>query len=882
LALVLGGATVALADPPTSTSGTVNQKLGLDVGDPISANAGALHFTVPLLDLGGPLPLTYSLSYRMDQFASRTLKTDFQANVDIEIEMLSNRYLQLYLRNGESLIFRKPGNSWELDPPSVILYSLKETGADECNGYFYLQDPIGELIYIFAKTTATCPHPTSYRKLLAIMDRNGNRLDYTYNSVAFPLRPDQISDGLGRSLTFTYQAGTEKIAQVSDQCGRTVQINQPSGYVQSTTDAMGQTTIYHLVSNGGINREFPKGNIPYTITVETRNQDGIPGPRVTTQTDAYGNTTNLTYASTSTLVTETRPDGTKVEYRHAPNNDNNGPPSSVVDPTGATSDMGITALNQISSITDRMGDTTTMTYHAQTGKLASYTDAEGHTTTYTYTAENQTFTNPINSETVTFTFYNLTRVDYADGTFETFTYDTTHHNGNLLSRTDRAGKVWTYTYNNRGQVLTATNPLGGVTTYTYNADATIASRTDPETGTTTYQYDACKRLNRITHPDASFFQMAYDANDHLTSATDERGNTFNYTYDANGNLIRVTDPKGNMSQYNYDLMDRMTTYTDRKGKVSTITYDAMGRLASTTDPDNIALTYGYDARGWLNQTTLGSRTWQTGYDNEGVPASTTTPLGSATTYGTNKLGQTTGMTDALGNHVNIARDALQRITGITDPLGHTTAFTYNNWDGLSSVTMPVIGTATYQRNNMGQLTRIIDQNAQNWDFIYSNMGRVVRNSDPLGNTWRYTYNNSGFIGQITFPEGGNVALSYDNAGNQIQRAYSGGLTLNYTYDNNLNRLAGTDQIEFTYDEEGNIISTNNHGTPFGATFDNGGGDEFLRPFQEQYNKASKEKSVTYSTAKYLLHFRQVIRFFEETLDIHIQETAGQFFDVVAA
>jgi YD repeat-containing protein len=300
--------------------------------------------------------------------------------------------------------------------------------------------------------------------------------------------------------------------------------------LRSVTDPMGGDTVFNyqaLEYPGGLgimpavikSVVKPQGNIPYTQDIANIVLNGNEWPRVNAQTDAYGNTTSLNYDSETNVVTEKRPDNSTVTYEHYYND---GLPKTITDPTGKTTNITQTANEQISSITDRMGDTSTMTYHAQTGKLASYTDAEGHTTTYTYTADDQTFTNPANGETVTFTFYNLTRIDYADGTNEEFTYDPAH-NGNILTHTDRAGKVWTYTYNSRGQVLTAANPKGGVTTYTYNDDATLASKNDPETGTTTYQYDSYKRLNRIIHPDGNVVQMAYNANDRLISITDERG-----------------------------------------------------------------------------------------------------------------------------------------------------------------------------------------------------------------------------------------------------------------------------------------------------------------------------------------------------------------------
>lgn len=61
LSLLFAGARSVSADSDLETGAANN---GSDLGDPVSANSGAYHFSLPLLDLGGPLPLRYVLRYR--------------------------------------------------------------------------------------------------------------------------------------------------------------------------------------------------------------------------------------------------------------------------------------------------------------------------------------------------------------------------------------------------------------------------------------------------------------------------------------------------------------------------------------------------------------------------------------------------------------------------------------------------------------------------------------------------------------------------------------------------------------------------------------------------------------------------------------------------
>ena len=856
---VLWGET-AMADPKSQFPPSYSKVKGLDIGDPIAASSGAYHFTMPLLDLGGPLPLCYSLHYRMDEYhdcTSLSILGPFEHNLNPAVYYAVDELL-IYLRNGDRPCFTtdEVSGEWVLDAVSPVRYRLQETGSTESNGFYYVLDPIEELVYIFDKSESASAY--WYRRVLFVVDRNNNRLTYTYDDAPDPLRPTRVADGLGRSLSmdynsYVYDTSTYTLlTSVTDQAGRTITFghgdSEKWSAMNSITDPEGNTTEFvydgadNLKYSGSITQVIrPLRNVPYRQTVAKEKLNGASySPRVTSQTDAYENTTTLTYDEGTNRVTETQPDTKTVVYQHY---DNDGVPQKLTDPANRTAEFEKTVNEQLSSVTDRLGDSTAISYHAETGKISSITNAKGHTITRTYTAQDQTFINPANEEEVTFTFYNLTRVDYPDGTNEQFTYD---GNGNMLTCADQTGATWTCTYNTRGQVLTQINPVGGVTTFAYNDDATVASTTDSDTGTTTYGYDTYKRLSSITHPDDTSVQMAYNLNDQITSVTDENGHICTYTYDANGNLTGITDPAGKTTQYAYDLMDRVEGITDRLGKRTDMTYDNMNRVESHTDPNGIRTTFGYDARGWLTQTTLGDQTWQTGYDDEGVVSSHTTPLGNTTTFNTDELGYTTGITDPLSRMVSLTRDSMTRVAGVTDPLSRTTSYSYDARGLLSGVTVPVIGTATYIRNDIGLVTRITDLNGSDWTFDYTTMGRLQASTDPSGNTWQHTYDTCGRLKQTTCPDGITHTRTYDGAGNLTRRQYSDGTDLQFTYDA-CDRLMTANGVTLTCNAEGHITNTENPGTDFGATYDDGGNLKTVT-----YNNGLFTVTYTYDAATGLL------------------------------
>ncbi len=558
----------------------------------------------------------------------------------------------------------------------------------------------------------------------------------------------------------------------------------------------------------------PRGNTAYTQVYADVMLNGESAPRVISQTDAYGNTTQLGYSAKANEVTETRPDATTVVYGHE-----NGVPSGYRDSAGHSAAFSQSIHEQITSMTDREGDITNLTYHADTGRLATYQDAEGSATSRAYTAQVQTFTNPANQETVEFTFYDLASIIHPDTTTTNFTCDA---RGNVLTSTDRGGETTTFTYSTQGLVLTAENPTGGTVTYTYNADGTLATRQDPETGTTAYAYDAAKRLVTVTYPDGATRQFDYNENDQITSMTDELGRVTQYAYDDNGNPSVTTDAYGSTITYTYDDMDRQVELTDREGKVTTFAFDATDRLGSITDPNALTVSYGYDVNGWRTGATLGGRTWTTAYDKESVPTSSTTPSGFATSYTTDKMGHVTEASDPLSNRTQITRDSMRRVTQIIDPASTTNTFAYDDRGGLAGVTKSAIGSVAYTRNGLGRVSGISDLNGKNWTFTYSNMGRLTEYTDPLANVWGRTYDNRGRVNVTTRPDASTETRTYDAAGNLTTLAPSDGPTLNYTYDAS-NRLLTADGIGFTYDAEGRITSTANPGAvATGAAYDDGG------------------------------------------------------------
>ena len=434
----------ALADPSESASGvSVSYDRSVSTGDPIAANSGAYHFSMPLLNLGGPLPLRFTLSYRMDSFAGPGMLHRFYSDLMPSLAQMQHRTTGQPIvevawleENVLQFTYDAGAGSWSLDAAAPVRYVLKETGTDGSHGYYYLLDPVKEIVRVFEKVPSEfCLHSSwCPARIVYLMDRNNNCQSYAYTGDS--LTPDRVEDGLGRRLDFTYDTDSGVLQRVSDQTGRFVQLNAelqaPDCFdrpvLRSVSDAQGGTTTFHysLEECEVAAVERPSGNTPYTQKLANVMLNGHLHRRVTAQEDAYGNTTSLAYDSVANRLAETRPDGTTVTYEHY---HNNGVPRRITDAEGKALNFSQSGNEQIARVIDRLGDSTNVGYHVASGKLASYQDAEGNTTTGSYTAQSQTFINPGCGETVEFVFYDLTRITYADASYADLTYDA---QGNVL------------------------------------------------------------------------------------------------------------------------------------------------------------------------------------------------------------------------------------------------------------------------------------------------------------------------------------------------------------------------------------------------------------------------------------------------------------------
>jgi YD repeat-containing protein len=184
-----------------------------------------------------------------------------------------------------------------------------------------------------------------------------------------------------------------------------------------------------------------------------------------------------------------------------------------------------------------------------------------------------------------------------------FKYDTS---GNLLEKSVQATKdttgaqgtaaavtgsirTWKYTYNAVGQMLTETDPAAAVTTYTYDVKGNLETFQNALGHITKYSnYDGNGRVGRIEDPNGLVEELTYTPRGWLETRT-VKGQQWRYAYDPAGQLKKVTSPDGTFVSYDYDGAHRLTKVSDSLGNSISYTLDAAGNRTAeeVKDPTNV-------------------------------------------------------------------------------------------------------------------------------------------------------------------------------------------------------------------------------------------------------------------------------------------------------
>ena len=594
----------------------------------------------------------------------------------------------------------------------------------------------------------------------------------------------------------------------------------PDRGVTSTLSAgSGQLTVNEfgeLFASGGIpwNPASPDFGGGYTLTTREGIQYRIDGETglMTSAVDRNGNVLSF---SNDGVTSQSE------NIRVAMERDSQGRIRSITDPLGKMTSYTYSALGDLTSITDREGNLTKLSYRSdQAHYLDTIVDPLGGTGIRNeYDASGR-----------------LIGIINADGKTIQTTYDPANQIETIV---DPLGNRTINEYDSQGNVVRATNAIGAVTSTEYDANNFPTKTIDPLGRVTTMVNDAFGFKIAETDPRGSTTRWTYGRFGDETSKTDALGNVTRTGYDANGNLIGRTDANGRSGSIQYSTkglvqslvaIDGISmTVTNDRGKPDTFTtegqrpidieYDAAGRpvamrfQGNASNPETeVVVRLELDANGKLIRETDGEGgVTQSFYDDAGNRIRMIDPLGRITRYEydfANRLvktifpdsteesqsfdaaGRRISMTDRLGRITRYEFDAVGRETAILYPDGTPNDLTDNpriqtEYDLAGQIIKRIneLGHATnYQYDAAGNQVAMANALNETWSMQYDANNRRIVDRDPLGNTTRTVYDGVGNVVQQFLPDGSQFLAEYDGRGRITSRVDGEGGKTMFRYD----------------------------------------------------------------------------------------------------
>jgi len=646
----------------------------------------------------------------------------------------------------------------------------------------------------------------SQNRVLRITSPNGRWLAFTYGDSTFTKSVTQVTDNIGRTVSYTYCHATDPCLAGGGSPGTTW-----AGLLWKVVDAKGGLTqyTYDPTTHGLYSIMDPNGSAAspqYTIVSTTYDANG----RVYQQTEVDGSLWTFQYTLsggkvTQTLVTDPRGIQRQVSFNSsgymtqdiaAYGQCEQRTTSYSRDPT-TNLVASVTTAAPVTTCSDTPGRQTSYT-HDEWGRLTSVTrlagTADAVTTTLSYEP----------------TFHQLSSVTDPLGHTARFTYDA---QGNLVVATDPMGQDTVLTYNPAGQPLTVTDPLDHTTQYRY-ALGDLVAVTDPLGNQIQRFVDNAGRRVSVTNALGQLGRREFDPLDKVVKQTDPLGQTTQFGYDANSFLTAVTDALSHATSYTRDKTNRVTQRTDARSQSDQYLYDLMGNLTQVTDRRGKITTYCYDN---LNRRTFA------GFGTISTPGACAAGSNyeSTISYTWDKGGRLQQAADSANGTITRVYDDLDRLTSETTPQTAPNTSVSYGYDAASRRTsLTVNGQAnsvSYGYDNDSRLTQVAQGSTQ-VGLSYDPAGRRTLLTLPNGAAVTYSYDTASQLTGITYQVGGSTTgtLSYGYDAAHQRTSVTGtyartGLpsaitTAAYDNDNRITNWNGTTWPSTNWDNDGNLLT----------------------------------------------------------------------------
>ena len=499
--------------------------------------------------------------------------------------------------------------------------------------------------------------------------------------------------------------------------------------------------------------------------------------------------TELDYHPSSGFPTQRResygPDGTTIRtnrYHYSPTNRFD--LRIISNALGRATGLLYNTNHQPTTLTNALGELTSLTYDAASRKLMSLALPSTLTGTFAY---------------------------YAGGT-------NSPNSGFLTNFAWSTGAWWSYSWSN-GLPRTISNHRGLTVTNTW---------------------DALNRLTSVWFPDHTYLSNVYDRLD-LVAVRDRLGHWTRFAYDGLQHLTHITNTLDKVTTLGWCGCGALESLTDALNQTTLFYYDNAGRLTKTDFADASQAFHDYDAAGRLWQVRDGIGRWQAfSYNNQGLVTSASNAVGRLGAVVFDPLDRAVQVTDANAVTVTNIFNALGQMLKRAWPGGGTEEFVWDatglrgyinqnqerTWfdyypdSTLRFLTTPRHDVYGWTRDPVGEITSIYEwpsgtngQQIVAWER--DAYGRVLNKKDNAGQlVWTNAYDANRNLTVHWTPEKGLTQLAYDPLGNLTNVATVGQasrLSLAYDARSQLRTIVsgiGTNRLTntFSYTKTGQLES----------------------------------------------------------------------------
>ncbi|MCL7489109.1 MAG: DUF6531 domain-containing protein, partial [Desulfobulbaceae bacterium] len=473
---------------------------------------------------------------------------------------------------------------------------------------------------------------------------------------------------------------------------------------------------------------------------------------------------------------------------------------SVTDNTGHLSVLYDYSGDNLSSVQDVLGRTTSYTYHsfgASAQALATVSMPDGTESYYSYDTGGR-----------------LSELNYNGNPPVTVAYD-----GGMIAVTDTAdNSVSKFYYDDDGNFIKHQNPNNQITLAKYDDNYNLTSFTQPDGYRSTFSYDDKGNMNLLVDQLKQETQFGYSAFSRLAYFKDAEQKTTQYTYDIQGNNTARISPDLSEQTYGFDVTGELNQMTNRRGTPVSIARNTRGQVSRIDYADATFTAYTYNAIGNVLsvEDTTGITTLD--YYPNNLLQRITYPGNRFLEYTYDTAGRRTSSTDHTGYRLNYAYNFDGKLERITANDG-TTPVRYE-YDLQGRLSKRILGngvSTSYQYDMADRIIQIdttdsVSALISSYGYEYDALDRRTKVTSRDGE-WDYTYDPTGQLTHAVFTSSNGdipskaIEYVYDKVGNRVQEIVDGATT---SYNvNNMNQYIQNGNFTYSYDLDGNLTGKTN-------------------------------------------------------------------------